>query len=94
MQRRALRGALAAKRAKGIDPDTLGPLDSPSDAQRWLERTGRAVASGRLTQGQADAVTRAVRCWLEAFEKASGAERVRELEARIEELEGRGLRAV
>ncbi len=44
----------------GLDPDELSELQTHEDAQNCLETIGRAVASGRLGDRQAQAVIGAV----------------------------------
>jgi hypothetical protein len=62
-----LRGgtALARKHAlrRGLDPDELGPLATPEDAQRWAETIGRAVLTNRVTASQASAARGVLSEW-------------------------------
>ena len=56
-------GAEATRRrfsAKGLEPGERGPLESHVDAQRWLRIAGEAVAIGRLTDRQGNAVSKAI----------------------------------
>jgi len=73
-------------RAEGLRKDELPPLDSPAAAGKWLEIVGRAVATGRLAYRDADAVTRAVRAWLDAERDRVAAEDVAELRSQLEEV--------
>lgn len=45
MKRLATKGALASRK-NGLDPDDLPTLDGPRTASLWLDRVGRAVATG------------------------------------------------
>ena len=64
----ATRGGLAMARRtrRGIDEAELGPLDSPSDAQRWSHVIAVSVLSGVITAPQAHAGNRSVSLWLSA----------------------------
>ena len=82
------------RKAMGLEPDDLPPLRTPQDAEAWLERVGRAVATGRLANRDGDAVTRAVREWLRAHEAGAVAEQVGELGRKVAELKGGKLEVV
>lgn len=94
----ARKGAQATARrlqGDGLAEDDLPSLRTPRDAATWLERIGRAVATGQLANRDADAATRAVRVWLQAHEQGEVRDRMEELESTVEQLKGtRGLRAV
>ena len=63
------KGGLAAARArarKGLDKQSLGPLESHEDAKRWLRVMGEAVVVGVLDKGDCQAGVRAVESWLKA----------------------------
>ncbi|MFH1833761.1 MAG: hypothetical protein ABH877_01950 [bacterium] len=66
-------------RAKVLGETDLPPLASPQAAAAWLEIIGRAVATGRLSSRDADAVTRAVREWLKAHEAGDVADQIKAL---------------
>lgn len=85
MKRLAAKGAAASRRG-GLDPDELGELHTHTDAQRWLEVIGRAVASGRLGDRAAQAAIRAVAEWVKAEGERATAEIVDELKTEIERL--------
>lgn len=68
---------------KGLGDDELPPLDSPQAAERWLEATGRAVATGRLAHNEGKAVARLIREWLRAREAGEVAARMEELEEKM-----------
>ncbi len=53
-------------RGVGLDPNELPSLRTHEDAQAWLETIGRAVATGRLSDRQAQAAIRAVSEWVRA----------------------------
>ena len=92
MLRRALKGSIAARRAKGLAPDELPALDSPQAAERWLEEVGRAVSTGRLGHQEGRAIVGAVQQWLKAHEAGHVAERLEELAGRLDELRGGSVR--
>jgi hypothetical protein len=87
MRRRGLRGAIASRSRKTLNPDDLGKLTDHADAKRWLETIGRAVASGALSDRAAQAATRAVAEWIKAEESRLTREVVEQLRRRVEELE-------
>ena len=69
MAERGRRGGLATKRrgmSPGLAAEELPKLQSHEDAQAWLETIGRAVATGRLSDRQAQAAIRAVAEWVKA----------------------------
>lgn len=74
-------GAAQARKIKptGLEEDELPPLDSPQAAERWLEAVGRAVATGRLSQGAGRTVVSSVRAWLKAHESGHVSERLEKL---------------
>lgn len=74
----------AAKASRGLDPDALGPLETPADAQRWAAEVARAVASGRLSSAQAQATARLLSEWHRAYEASGIHRRLEELAARLE----------
>ncbi|MDE3001984.1 MAG: hypothetical protein OXU38_01840 [Gemmatimonadota bacterium] len=61
-------------------------MTSHADAQSWLETIGRAVASGRLPERQAQAAIRAVAEWVRAEGERAAVEVLDELRAEIDEL--------
>lgn len=87
---RSLGGQTTAKRyhrPDGLLPEELPPLESHADAQRWLDRVGRAVATGRIDNRDANSVVRAVEAWIKAEAERLGADAVHELRERLETLE-------
>ncbi len=81
-------------RRKNVQADTWA-LETPADAQEWLKQIGMAVLAGKITHGQADATTRAVRAWLLAHDAGTISDRLKELRAMVAELKGdRKLRSV
>jgi hypothetical protein len=62
------RGGLTTKlrSQRGLDPDDLGPLETPLDARRWSAVIASAAACGRITPAQANAASRAVDGFLKA----------------------------
>ena len=69
MAERGRKGGLATKRkmaSPGLDPDELPQLRTHADAQAFLEVIARAVATGRLSDRQANAAVRAVSEWVRA----------------------------
>ncbi len=73
-------------RNPGLEDEELPPLDCPHAAAAWLEIVGRAVATGRLSNRDADAVTRAVKEWLRAHEAGDVADQVNTLKAQLVEI--------
>ncbi len=67
MKRLATKGALASRKS-GLDPDDLPTLYGPRTASLWLDRVGRAVATGRLGHREGTAVVRAVEAFLRAHD--------------------------
>ena len=94
----ARRGAQATARrlqGDGLAAEDLPPLRAPQDAEVWLERIGRAVATGELAHRDADAATRAVRAWLQAHEQGAVRKHMEQLAEQVAELKrARGLRSV
>ncbi len=101
MAERGRRGGLATKRrfsSPGLEPNELPELKTHADAQLWLEIIGRAVATGRLSDRQAQAAIRAVAEWVRAEGERATAEVVNDLKADIArmkaELSGGPIRSV
>ena len=87
MAERGRRGGLATKRktaSPGLGPDELPELRSHQDAQSWLETIGRAVATGRLPDRQAQAAIRAVSEWVKAEGERATSEVLIELRGEID----------
>jgi len=78
-------------RTQRLDDEDLPPLDCPHAAAAWLEIIGRSVATGRLSNRDADAVTRAVREWLKAHDAGEVADQVEGLKTQLAEIKS-GLR--
>ena len=66
----------------------LPPLRTPKDAEVWLERIGRAVATGVLSASKGQVATSAVRAWLQAHDAGTVTDRVEELRAEMAKLKG------
>ncbi len=81
-------GKVMARRLKAplLDDDELPPLDSPHAAASWLEIIGRSVATGRLSNRDGDAVTRAVREWLKAHDAGEVSDQVNTLRSQLGEI--------
>lgn len=90
MRRRALRGAIASRRARGLAPGELGALESHSDAKRWLRLIGEAVVTGRLSNRDAQAGVKAVEAWLKAHGEGVVAKDVAELREALDAFRKRG----
>ena len=86
MRRLGLKGAIASRAPRGLDASDLPPLRTPQDAEVWLEAIGRAVACGKLGKGEADAATRALRCWLQAHDAGRTRDRLEELAEAVAQL--------
>ena len=87
MAERGRKGGLATKRrmaSRGLDPAELPELRTHEDAQSWLETLGRAVATGRLSDRQAQAAIRAVSEWVKAEGERATAEVVNELRSDLD----------
>ena len=91
MAERGRKGGLATKRrntSPGLEPDELPELRTHEDAQNWLETIGRAVATGRLSDRQAQAAIRAVSEWVRAEGERQTSEVVNELRAEVDRVKG------
>ena len=87
MAERGRKGGLATKRrnaSPGLDADELPELRTHEDAQHWLETIGRAVATGRLSDRQAQAAIRAVAEWVRAEGERATAEVINELRSDLD----------
>lgn len=81
------RGAEATNRryrGEKLSEEELPPLDSPQAAEIWLENVGRAIATGRLSSAEGNAVKSTVREWLRAREAGEQQERIEALEEALE----------
>jgi hypothetical protein len=99
MRRRGLRGAIASRRASGIEDGALGSLETHEDAQRWLRLIGEAVVTGNLTDKAATAGVKAVEAWVRTEAERATAEVVGDLRKEVERLKtemkrGRPIEAV
>ena len=87
------RGAQVTARrfkGKGIRPEELGPLETHSDAKRWLRLIGEAVVTGRLSNRDAQAGVKAIEAWLKAHGESVVAKDVAELREALDALRKRG----
>ncbi len=87
MAERGRKGGLATKRrnaSPGLRAKELPDLRTHEDAQAWLETIGRAVATGRLSDRQAQAAIRAVSEWVRTAGERATAEVVDELRSEID----------
>ena len=91
-RRRARQGARRTKKALLLDD--LPALQSPQDAETWLEVVGRAVATGTLPASKGQVAASCVRAWLSAHEQGKVSDRLEELKATVAELRGEKLRRV
>ena len=73
-RRRARQGARRTKKALLLDD--LPPLQSPADAEVWLETIGRGVATGTLSASKGATAASCVRAWLSAHEQGKVTEQV------------------
>jgi hypothetical protein len=92
-RRRAQRlgGARSANRSrKGINPENLGPLRTPEDAERWCVEAARAVAAGQITPAAGNAVRGLVSQFLQAQDAGKVRARLEELTTRFERLQRQG----
>ena len=83
---------------KGETACRSGEGRTQEDAQDWLETIGRAVATGRLSDRQAQAAIRAVSEWVRTAGERATAEVVDELRAEVDrvkrEMAARSIKAV
>ena len=70
-------------RGGGLDPKDLPTLDGPSTASLWLDRVGRAIATGKLGHREGTAVVRAVEAFLRAHDAGAVADELAELRGQI-----------
>ncbi len=87
MAERGRKGGLATKRrnaSPGLRAEELPKLRTHEDAQNWLETIGRAVATGRLSDRQAQAAIRAIAEWVRAEGERQTSEVVNKLRAEID----------
>lgn len=88
---RAQRGGLAKAetRARAMHDAAaeLHPLQTPDDALIRLEQIGRLAVAGTIPGTAAMAATNSVKAWLDAHRDTHTRQLVRELQARIRELE-------
>lgn len=75
-------------RGEKLSEEELPPLDSPQAAEIWLENVGRAIATGRLSSAEGNAVKSTVREWLRAREAGEMQERIDELERKLAKARG------
>ena len=83
-RRRARQGARRTKKALLLDD--LPPLQTPVDAEVWLEKIGRGVATGTLSASKGATAASCVRAWLQAHEQGKVTEQVEDLRQKVEEL--------
>lgn len=74
------KAATRNRKAKGLDPDDLPPLDSYEAAETWTHVIGRAAALGTISSSAANAALRAVKEWREARDGGRISERLEALE--------------
>ncbi len=87
MAERGRKGGLATKRknaSPGLGAEELPDLRTHEDAQAWLETIGRAVATGRLSDRQAQAAIRAGAEWVKAEGERATAEVINELRSDLD----------
>ncbi len=101
MAERGRKGGLATKRkmaSPGLDPEELPELRSHEDAKAFLEVIARAVATGRLSDRQANSAVRAISEWIKAEAERTTAEVVGHLRDEIDrlksEIASRSIKAV
>lgn len=72
-------------RGTGLDPSDLPTLDGPQTAALWLDKVGRAVATGRLGHREATAIVRVVEAFLRAHEAGSVSTEIERLASALAE---------
>lgn len=60
--------ATARKHRDGFSADELPPLESPADAERWMEILSRAMVAGRISRSKVDVARKGLKVWLSAHE--------------------------
>jgi len=96
MAERGRKGAAAtAKKLQGdgLHPDTLGELQTPADAQRWLREIALAIGRRAITHSEGRSMAGAVRTWLDAHGERLKAEEFTRLREQVRELKRAGLKA-
>jgi hypothetical protein len=83
-RRRRRQGGRKSKGALLLDD--LPALQSPQDAERWLEVVGRAVATGVLPASKGQVAASCVRAWLSAHEQGKITDQVADLSAKVAEI--------
>lgn len=86
-RRRRRQGGRKSKGALLLDD--LPALQTPQDAERWLEVVGRAVATGVLPASKGQVAASCVRAWLSAHEQGKVSDQVEDLRQKVEELKAR-----
>lgn len=76
--------SLKGRLSDTLDLGELPELETHRDAEIWLEILGRTVATGRLEERRCQAAIRAVQSWIDARAERLTAERLEELEAKLE----------
>lgn len=79
----------AARRRLTLDDveQTLGELNTPDDAERWLRQIALWAAAGKLHGAVASACNRSVEVWIKARESKRAQRIFDEMVKRVEELE-------
>ena len=67
----------------------LPPLSTPQDAEVWLEKIGRGVATDTLSASKGATAASCVRAWLSAHEQGKVSDQVEDLRQKVEELKAR-----
>lgn len=70
-------------RGEKLSEEELPPLDSPQAAEIWLETIARAVATGRLSASEGNAIRGNVRDWLKARKAGEHEERLEQVEEKL-----------
>lgn len=92
MRRRGKKGgaATASRFREGFTSDELPELESPQDAERWLEILSKAVVQGRISQSKANLARKSLKVWLKAHEAGKLADRFDRLEDALKEARRQG----
>jgi hypothetical protein len=72
-----------------LDPNDLPSLQTHEDANTWLERKGRAVATRKVPHNGARAAIQPVEAWLWAEGERVTMSMIDELRAEVERLKGK-----
>lgn len=74
----------------GLPRDRLGPLETVTDAQRWLRLIAEGVGARELTHSEGGSMVQSVRAWMLAEDLRLRGEDLSELRKQVAELRKQG----